>query len=570
MKTKRLLNSISKVKAISFITLMVLMGSAMINSLSAQAFTHIWKGGTGNWGSTNWYAVHTNANGTASSGSTSLTLGAANANIAVGDYVAGYGIAPGTTVQTYPGTGTSVTLSQATTAALSSLQISFYKSGSSNSTTPVATSLVLINTGTCTIQSGTAAVGRVFMGNTSATTQGELVIASGGSLTTSAAGNNNTTNANLLFMGGKITNNGTLNATATGYTTNGYCIRFENPSVVPTVSWGLFGSGTLNINNSATTGTSGGPVVFNNTNTPLNAPEIDLNNATYTNATTAYSFNFTVPTAAAATVGATYTYNGNTYTVVSTKTGGTGTTLSVTSSVGTTYSSGSLAFASGTGDATIAFTAMGFTTSFIGFTVNSGANGIIGGTGLSINTGAVSSGLIAVNNFSANSASLTINSEVTLNLTQSSSATVGVIISSSTAGSTTTLTNKGTINITGTSSKAAIAFGNSTASSNAILKLDNQGTISTDMAISGTYTGVLHLSNGGTSNALQYNITNSGTMTLKTTSVATNTGYALYVGSVNATAVSITNTGTFEFYGTFPSTGVGTTTFNNNAGGTVN
>ena len=98
METKRLLNSFSRVKAITAITLFVLFASAMTNSLSAQTYTHIWKGGTGDWATlSNWY----------------------------------------------DGTGS------AQAAAL-----------------PVAGSVVKIITGTCTINSGTTALGHVFIGNT--------------------------------------------------------------------------------------------------------------------------------------------------------------------------------------------------------------------------------------------------------------------------------------------------------------------------------------------------------------------------------------------------------------------
>ena len=65
-------------------------------------------------------------------------------------------------------------------------------------------------------------------------------------------------------------------------------------------------------------------------------------------------FSFTV-TAANATVGATYTNNGNTYTVLSTITGGT--TLKMSCTTGNPLASGTLTKASGVGDATIAFSA---------------------------------------------------------------------------------------------------------------------------------------------------------------------------------------------------------------------
>jgi hypothetical protein len=76
--------------------------------------------------------------------------------------------------------------------------------------------------------------------------------------------------------------------------------------------------------------------------------------------TYAGNYTFTVLLAAAATVGAVYTNNGQTFTVTTTKAGGTGTTLVATNSGGAPTASGTLTKVSGTGDTTIAFSAFTF------------------------------------------------------------------------------------------------------------------------------------------------------------------------------------------------------------------
>lgn len=513
MKTKKLQKSFSRLHAISFFTLLMVLGSTMINSASAQAFTHIWKGGSANWGTTNWYAVHTTQVANASSGSTSVTLSTQNASIAQGDYVAGYGIVPGTTVQTYPGTGTSLTLSQNTTAAISLATLAFYKSSSDKGSAPTSTSLVLINSGTCTIQSGTAAVGRIFMGNTTATDQGELVISTGGSLTTSAAANNNNSNASLVFFGGKITmSGGTLNANATGYTTVSYPVRFENPNIAPSVSWGIFGTGTFNINHQDTAGTTGGAVIFNNTNTPSNAPEIDLNNATYTNAATGSTgfIGFTVSAGCNGIIG------GTGLTI------GTSGTPTVNNSALILLNQGSLTVNSGT---TLNFYCASSTKNCISVQPASGTttftnNGIIsiGGTlakGVYLNYGAANTGTI---NFT-NAGNITVNATVT-----------------------------------GTYSGALFMGGS--ASNTASINVNNSGTMSiTNTQTAGTGLGyALYCANS--TSVTTNTITNSGTLTFDGTLTST--------GGVGG-KTTINNTGTV----TLNTTGLDITAFNNNSGGVL-
>ena len=90
------------------------------------------------------------------------------------------------------------------------------------------------------------------------------------------------------------------------------------------------------------------------------------------------------------------------------------------------------------------------------------------------------------------------------------------------------------------------------------------------MTIEGTFRGVFGIPNGAASNVATVHITNSGSMTLKNTSVTANCGYALYVGNTDPVTVTIDNTGTIDLNGTLASTGAQVTTLNNNNNGVVN
>ena len=92
------------------------------------------------------------------------------------------------------------------------------------------------------------------------------------------------------------------------------------------------------------------PYTIGDSSTPFN-----ITNPTGTTFRYTYYYSFTV-TAANATIGATYTNNNQTFTVLATITGGTTLTMSGT---GAPSTSGTLTKASGTGDATITFSACG-------------------------------------------------------------------------------------------------------------------------------------------------------------------------------------------------------------------
>jgi hypothetical protein len=557
MKKITLLNSFSRVTVIS---LLVLMSSAMTNLLNAQKFSHVWAGGTGAWETAaNWYTVHASStNVTAASGATSITLGGTNAGtVAVGDYVAGFGIKQGTTVTTV-NSATSIVLSTGLYVAISSQTVSFYKNLASSAPSGTgAANSVQITSGTCTLNSNVTC--NVQIGNTSATNLGKLIISSGYTLTASTAGNTPTFSP-VMMNGGIIENLGTLSTTAVNG--GGYCIRFENPAVTPTEPWGYLNnaSGTLNMFSNTAPPVGAGVILFNNSTTLLNqAPEIDLNNATYTisvgqaaassygiyavagasgiiggtglsigtsgtptlmgllyaagnnnNITvksgtslscygsSSYSYSFTVPQATAATLGATYSDGTNTYTVLTTKASGTGTTLVVTCPTALAAPANlTLSKASGTGDATITATAFAYNTSAQGIYLVSSVAGSVGNT----------------NNL--------------------------------------TFTNNGSISVNGTYMTAYRCINNASSYGKIIINNNSGATLSSDItavnSILTTNKGALHF-DGGNSNTNVVELNNAGTMSIKQTSNGAGTGYALYA-SITANTPGIT--------------------INNNSGGTI-
>ena len=167
--------------------------------------------------------------------------------------------------------------------------------------------------------------------------------------------------------------------------------------------------------------------------------------------------------------------------------------------------------------------------------------------------------------------SVTVDAGTTLTSWSASGNTAkGIFVNCSTSAPNATFTNKGTINGYGTSNAAFISLANTYIATANTLTFDNQGTINTDIAVNGTYLGVLNIPNGGSGNAAALNITNSGSMTIKNTSVTANAGYAIYVGNTTPVTATINNTGTFDLNGVITSTGAQVTTLNNNNNGIVN
>jgi len=254
----------------------------------------------------------------------------------------------------------------------------------------------------------------------------------------------------------------------------------------------------LNINHQATGGTTGGAVIFNNNNTPLNAPEIDLNNATYTNAATAPTsfYGFTVSAGANGIIG------GTGFTI------GTSGTPTVNNSGLILLNQGSLTVNSGT---TLNFYCTSSTKNCISVQPASGTttftnNGSIsiGGTlakGVYLNYGAANIGTINFTNAgtitvnaavtgiysgalfmggtASNAASININNSGTMSVTNTQTAGTGLgyalYCANSTSVTTNTLTNSGTLNLDGTLTSTGGVAGKTTINNTGTINLNTTG-----------------------------------------------------------------------------------------------
>jgi hypothetical protein len=193
------------------------------------------------------------------------------------------------------------------------------------------------------ISSPVEAVGDIVVGAGSGV-QTNLPIGSAGQVLVAVTGYNFTVTSANATAGATYTNNGqtfTVVDTISAATT-----------LVTTGTGAPTGSGTL----TKATGTGDATITFSAVTSAI-VPAWETTNISALVAPTVQVFNETdyytfVVTAASATAGATYTNNGQTFTVVYTIAGG---TSLVTSATGAPTASGTLTLASGSGDATITF-----------------------------------------------------------------------------------------------------------------------------------------------------------------------------------------------------------------------
>ena len=203
------------------------------------------------------------------------------------------------------------------------------------------------------------------------------------------------------------------------------------------------------------------------------------------------------------------------------------------------------------------------------FTVAAGAVCpiIISGAGFTLGSSGipVQAGILIQNGGGTN---VTIDSGTTITLySASGGSSKGVYLYFTTGGGS--FTNNGNLYGYGTEGAAFLQLTNSYATGTNTLTLTNTGIVSTNMAVTATYAGIMNITNGTTSNINTIN--NSGTITLKNTQTSgTGLGYALYCGNGTACTTTFTNSGIFELYGTLTSTGglAGKVIVNNT--GTVN
>ncbi|WP_310557645.1 T9SS sorting signal type C domain-containing protein [Flavobacterium sp.] len=251
--------------------LLVLLCGLFANNSEAQVTnTNFFWGGTvnnlwstaANWSTTGRF-VHA---ATFASGSTTVTIDTANLAttgtiLAVGHAIVGVGIPANTTVVAFsavPAAGTTITLSQPTTAAGSAALIQTYLKSSilpfatTGNSSAGTTATVVVDNATLAspVLTGARVASFLLMRNTFGPTTGTtLTINAGASLTINHYGA-----VPCSIAGGNIVNNGTLTITSTSAAASSgiACII---PTVLPgsATTYGYSGTGALNLNVSAST-----------------------------------------------------------------------------------------------------------------------------------------------------------------------------------------------------------------------------------------------------------------------------------------------------------------------------
>jgi trimeric autotransporter adhesin len=316
----------------------------------------------------------------------------------------------------------------------------------------------------------------------------------------------------VVLTGGNIINNGALNINATGVGfTNfpAYGINCGNPPILPTIprQYGYSGSGTLSINLSAANfANSAAIAVIGNSG----ATATPTNNANVTYRLVMNNPSITLNQASTATINVIRANGGNNANKL-----------------------------------------------------------IIGGTGFTIGTvGTPSIGsLISL----GGGASVTVESGTTLTLNSAIANTNTAITGFSSSTFATNLTNKGTINIQGATARSGMGFSTGASGTASVFNISNEGILNVDLnAVAGgtSLNSALIIGNGGggaVNIGSAVNVTNTGTMTLKNTSTAVGTGFAIFtVSASEAAPLFITNNGVLNLEGTTYNFGL-KTTINNNA-----
>lgn len=469
----------------SFIALSVIFCALFANSAVAQKNIG-WTGASdNNWtNASNWNYSGVTVLGTQANNSTTVTLAVANADIAVGDLISGPAIPSGTTVTGIA--GAVITISQATVAVGTLTNVTFtFATPKVSASGPLASEIAVISNGANpTISAGVYNYAGLIISNASGAVTGST-------LTLNAGVTFNITSATpeaVVLRGGNIVNDGTLNITST--LTTGTAANFSafgitcgSPIVLPSTptEFGYSGSGTLSINTSAGTFTSGG-IHFNG-----------------------------VETAASKVANATYKFLFN---------GVTNFTLSAAKSTAATPSSSVNCLRLAGGSSTF------------GFPV------IIGGTGFTI--GNATTGVpFGILNQSGGGTKITINPETTL--TAYSTAGNGSHIFSyysyanivDPVNGPIYFTNKGTLNMYGPTTRSGLSLNTEF---DGVITFENQGTINVDMVSTGSGQAALLVPQAATTkspNASQVNFINKGMLTLKTS----------LSGAAGGSPISVSNAG---------------------------
>jgi trimeric autotransporter adhesin len=491
-----------------FIAFMIVLCGLFANTAVAQKNIGFTGATDNNWSTaTNWSYSGVTVLGTQTNNSTTVTLTVANTDIAVGDLISGPAIASGTTVTAIA--GAVITISQATLALGTNTNVTFtFAVPKVSAAGPAANEIVVISNGkNPTINAGVYNYAGLIISNaTGAVTGSTLTLNAGVTFNISSA-----TPEAVVLRGGNIVNNGTLNVTGTlttGTAANfsAFAITCGSPIVLPSTptEFGYSGIGTLNINTSAGTFTSGG-IHFNG----VEATASKVANTTYK-----FLFN-----------------------------GVTNFTLSAAKSTAATPSSSVNCFRLAGGSASF------------GFPV------IIGGTGFTI--GSATTGVpFGILNQSGGGTKITINPETTL--TAYSTAGNGSHIFSyysyanivDLVNGTIYFTNKGTLNMYGSTTRSGLSLNTEF---DGVITFENQGTINVDMVSTGAGQGALAVPQAATTkspNASQVNFINKGILTLKTSLSGAAGGSAILVSNAGQTPnFLLDNSGVLTMTGTSFNTG---------------
>ena len=499
-----------------FLALVLLFCGLFANTANAQRNIG-WTGATDNsWAiASNWNYSGITSVGTYTFNATTpvflITLAVANAEIAVGDKVAGFGIQAGTTVTAIDGTQKIITIDKSTLAAGTATNVTFtFASPKAGTGIPAATEIASIsNGGNPTIAPGSYSFAGIIVSNQKGPETGStLTLGAGVTLNITSA----TADA-VVLRGGNIVNNGTLNITGTLTTGANNAAAFGmscgTPVVIPSspTEFVYSGSGALNINTSAGNNFSGGIICYG----------LDATAANTTKATYKFLFN--------------------------------GTSNFMLSAVKTTAATPTSAVAAikvAGGAAPFAFPV------------------IIGGNGFTLGS-AVAGVPYGILNQGGAGTKVTVNAETTLTAYSGNGTGTGNgshILSfygyanNATADGYSYFTNKGTINMSGTTTRSGISISTEW---DAITNFDNQGTINANISSFGSNQGAFLVPISGTTkspNASKVNFTNSGTLSLSSPLNGAGAGFAMLItGGGQTPSFDMVNSGTLNLTGANFNTG---------------
>lgn len=467
-----------------------------VNSIEAQKNIG-WNGADGaNWSvASNWEYQAATVAGFFVTGSANITLTSVNNDIAVGDAVSGYGIPSGATVLTIDALDKKkITISANTLAAVATpgtnLMFTF-ATAKVATTPPTFLDIALIGNGTSPNLNSTSysVAGLTITNRTGVITGSTLNIPAGVEFNVSG-----TSNECVLLRGGNIINNGLLNIT-NGYSggaanvSGNYGITCSLPVVIPTVptEYTYSGSGELNIDTSAGNNFSGG-FIFNGTH--ANAA-----NATYK-----------------------FLFDGTTYFLLSPAKSGTG-------------------------------TANTHLMRAVGISALQACKVIIGGAGFNLGTefAPATNGLISV---SGGGVDVTIAAGTTINMI-SDTANPTAAFSSYVFGAASIpsfLTNKGTIIIKGAMQRSVMGL---SAANLGVFNFVNDGILDIDVNSVLSGNAVIGVTNNqGETKPADVNVTNNGTMTLKTKINGAYWGAPIAMTTfAGAPNLNLFNTGTLDLMG---------------------